>query len=384
MRILFYCSASYYEYDLFLIFKEKSILYDTFSWSFKDKNNDDSFLSHMNRTYNMNHYDFVFSINYWPLLSVLCQEHSLPYISWCYDNPLNVRNIELTLGNPVNKLYCFDKKQAQGYIDAGFTNVYHLPLGINAKRLSKISVTSPQCNRYHAEVSFVGKLYESATDWILSHIDDYHKGFLQAVINAQSNLYGAYLIDQVITDEYMNDLNHVFIRDASIQEFTLKKEELIYALSCEVTRRERIILLTLCGSRFQTHFYSYNESSIINGVHKHSSVDYKTEMPYIFAASKINLNPSLCAIQTGIPLRALDIMGCGGFLLSNYQEELDELFCNGQDCVLYESMEDAIAKIRYYLSHEDIRSQIALNGRRRTFENHDMRDKLQFLFRDFV
>ena len=38
----------------------------------------------------------------------------------------------------------------------------------------------------------------------------------------------------------------------------------------------------------------------------------------MFANSKVNLNITLRNIKTGIPLRALDIMGAGGFLLTNY------------------------------------------------------------------
>ena len=31
-------------------------------------------------------------------------------------------------------------------------------------------------------------------------------------------------------------------------------------------------------------------------------------------------------IEKGLPLRCFDIMGCGGFLMTNYQEELEDMF----------------------------------------------------------
>ena len=52
------------------------------------------------------------------------------------------------------------------------------------------------------------------------------------------------------------------------------------------------------------------------------SVDYYDMMPYVFKCSDINLNITLRSIKTGIPLRAMDIMGAGGFLMSNYQVDL--------------------------------------------------------------
>lgn len=85
-------------------------------------------------------------------------------------------------------------------------------------------------------------------------------------------------------------------------------------------------------------------------------------MPAVFRGSKINLNITLRSITSGIPLRALDIMGAGGFLMSNYQAELSEYFIDGKDMVLFDSPEDMQWKIRYYLKHDDERQQIAKNG----------------------
>lgn len=86
-------------------------------------------------------------------------------------------------------------------------------------------------------------------------------------------------------------------------------------------------------------------------------------MPFIFHQSKINLNITLRSILSGIPLRCLDIMGAGGFLLSNYQPELAEYFENGKEMVMYESQYDLLNKIDYYLSHEEEREEIARCGR---------------------
>ena len=55
-------------------------------------------------------------------------------------------------------------------------------------------------------------------------------------------------------------------------------------------------------------------------------------------------------------------MGAGGFLLSNYQTELAEQFEDGKELVLYGSAEELLDKIRYYLSHEKERQQIAHCG----------------------
>ena len=93
-------------------------------------------------------------------------------------------------------------------------------------------------------------------------------------------------------------------------------------------------------------------------------------MPYVFKLSKINLNITLRSIQNAIPLRCYDILGAGGFLLSNYQVDLARHFIPGEDYVFYENRKDILDKIEYYLSHEDERKAIAKNGHDKVKKEH--------------
>ncbi len=59
------------------------------------------------------------------------------------------------------------------------------------------------------QISFVGNLYDSQMMNIMGIMDDYHKGFLDAVMKAQSKIYGYYLVDNVLTDGLMEKINKV-------------------------------------------------------------------------------------------------------------------------------------------------------------------------------
>ena len=380
MKVLFHHWPSFFQNDILDIFQESNTSYDLLTWNFLTNNDKDAFLYYIRKNHNLHQYDLLFSINYWPLLSQLCQENHLPYVAWCYDAPLPIENIEETLGNTMNHIFCFDKVQVSNYQRQGFQTVFHLPLGVNAKRLSQIVPSAPQCAHYMAEVSFVGKLYPSAADWILTHCDEYSKGYLHALLDIQKDIYGANIIDPALTELFVKHVNDSFIWPENSDKKAITAKHLSFALACETTRRERIILLSLCGKRYHTRLYSHDNSYQINSVQLCPPVNYWKEMPYVFAATKINLNMTLRSIQSGIPLRALDIMGCGGFLLSNYQEELGELFQDGDDMVMYESIPDAIEKINFYLEHETLREKIARNGRIKTLSEHDMKNKLTTLF----
>ena len=100
-------------------------------------------------------------------------------------------------------------------------------------------------------------------------------------------------------------------------------------------------------------------------------------MPYVFKNSEINLNITLRSIQRGIPLRCFDIMGCGGFLITNYQEDLFQFFEPNKDFVYYESREDLIEKIDYYLEHEEERKSIARSGHDKVVAFHSYEHRLK-------
>ena len=120
------------------------------------------------------------------------------------------------------------------------------------------------------------------------------------------------------------------------------------------------------GNRCDLHIFSKDikeeTKPLLKDVNFHGWVDYDTEMPKVFKASKINLNPSLKLIRSGISLRCMDILGCRSFLLSSYQPELAEYFVPDEEVVLYDSIEDAVEKTLFYLEHEELRDEIAQRG----------------------
>lgn len=156
-----------------------------------------------------------------------------------------------------------------------------------------------------------------------------------------------------------------------------------YFLCRKITSNERLSLLRIASKQFQLKLYTHHAVQELSDAEYIGPVDYYDTMPFIFQNSCINLNITLKSIQTGIPLRCMDIMGSGSFLLTNFQSDFLDYFIPGEDFVYYESAEDFTKKISYYLSHEKERLQIIDNclGKMRdahTFEHriHTMLDIL--------
>ena len=74
-------------------------------------------------------------------------------------------------------------------------------------------------------------------------------------------------------------------------------------------------------------------------------------------------------------------MGCQGFVLSNYQEEIAEHFVPGEECVLYESLEDMYIKADYYLKHEAERERIAAAGYEKVKRDFAFEQRLRDMMR---
>ena len=99
-------------------------------------------------------------------------------------------------------------------------------------------------------------------------------------------------------------------------------------------------------------------------------------MPQVFKCSKININPTTRANRTGIPLRVVDVLGCGGFLITNLQPEMDDFF-EKDEILTYESSEEAIEKIDYYLCHDEERLKIAQKGFERVSKDFNFLTRVQ-------
>ncbi len=364
--------GSYTHRDILEMFSDAGIDTRVVSYEFSDMNDDDYFCYRFSKFLEEAAYDLVYSTNYFPLVAKCCMRRNLKYIAWCYDAPLDVPRIEETLGLPCNKVFMYDRIQAAYYQNKGFDNVFHLPLSVNCKRLERIKLTKRETDLYSSEISFVGSLYKSSYGLIYNHVTDYYKGFLEAVKNAQQKIYGYYMIDDVLTDEVLQGINATF---------DISKEALSFALAAQITRDERILALKLLSNHFKVKYYSSEQNPLLTNATYMGTVKYYDEMPKVFKVSQINLNASLRIIKSGISLRMLDIMGAGGFLLTNYQQELAENFIDGEEVAMYDSIEDMYEKAQFYLKNDDIRREIAIRGKRKVEKYYSYESRLQELLK---
>ena len=167
-------------------------------------------------------------------------------------------------------------------------------------------------------------------------------------------------------------------------EMLTAKEVFCSIIQKEVTSQERIEAVNRLAASHSVALYTGSDTACCPDVLSKGTVSYTAEMPDVFYRSRINLNLTLRSITSGIPLRALDILGCGGFLLSNYQPELCEYFTPDVDFVYFNDMDDLEQKICYYLAHEEERCAIAAHGYRRACDLFSYHTQLSHMLTVFA
>lgn len=380
MKILFFEWGSYLYYDIVDSLRRMGANVRVVSYFFNDMNHDDYFVNKFSAILE-DKYDAVISVNFWPLVSLCCYKAGIKYISWVSDCPVKVDFGDASLANPTNYIFYFDYNQFLEHQAKGYENGYHLPLAVNTARLEGLKTGPEQHKRFDTDISFVGNLYNSSFDSLLRAMEPYRHGYFDGIIRAQYQLYGAYIIDKLINDTITNEIvqyfkdNKIGITGGQITTGLLRNET-----AKTVTKLERLTLLEMLSRWYGVKLYSESSDELLKNVTFMGTADYLENMNHVFRCSKINLNISLKCITSGIPQRALDIMGAGGFLLSNFQPELAEYFEHGKDMVMYESIEHAVDLCDYYMNHEDERLTIARQGMNKIKEHFSYEIQLKKIF----
>lgn len=307
----------------------------------------------------------ILSVCFSTIIARASKPFAIPYISYTVDSPCSTLYSK-TMEYPHNRLFLFDKLQLDKFGHRNPGNCFHTLLACDIEHFDNVTVSDADMKQYGTAVSFVGSLYseKNSYDNISDKLPAYMRGYVEGLCSAQQNVYGYNFIEDAISDKWVSDFVDAVGFNPLPDDYEADLKGIIADtyLNCRCTELERKHTLDAVSRHFHVDLYTQSDSSMLPHVQNCGIADSERVMPKIFKCSKINLNMTLRSIKSGIPQRAFDIMGCGGFLMSNYQPELAECFIPGEDLVLYDSVDDLIQKIDYYVSHEEERLQIAKNG----------------------
>lgn len=313
-------------------------------------------------------YNYVFSLNFLPIISKVCNVFRTIYISWIYDCP-ELHMYSPAIHNPVNRLFIFDRTQYEHFKDVNPGNVFYQHLVTKPKTESELDmIEESDRRRFDHDISFIGSLYNEKERrcYDLLELPEYWKGFAQGIAEAQLNVFGYNFIKDCLSDNDVEELKRL-LKYELIDDYERSDKEIIADMYIGIMTgsMDRIRTLKKLSEKYNVALYTDSDYSQLPKVQYKGLLDQDTEMPKLLNCSKINLNITLKTMHTGIPIRVFDTLGVKGFLITNYQQEIVELFEPDVDLVIYEDMNDLMDKVDYYLKHEEDRKRIADNGYRK-------------------
>ncbi len=392
MKILFYRNNLSIENDIIPQFSELGLLVKSVDGYNSKENGLRELTSLLENKDTAVPYSFVFSINFFPEISNICQNTDVPYVCWCIDAPQ--KNLFSTqIKNSCNRLFLFDKKQVEDISKYNEGKVYHLPLCTNPDTCHSVvkSITHSDYVKYAADISFIGSLSNNNDRLSNLELSSYSEGYLDGIINVQKDIQGFNIFEKSLTyrviAELREKLPELFVSTTS---YVKNMDSYICAHDivdphCDVLQKS--LILSRLSEKFSLDIYSESASvDLIShpNLRIHELASYRDEAPKIYKLSKINLNISPRSVETGIPANVWDIMASGGFLLTNFQEEFSDYFVPGVEYDFYTDADDLMEKCRYYLGNDYVREYIAENGAEAARRYHNYSDRMSKLFKTII
>lgn len=132
-------------------------------------------------------------------------------------------------------------------------------------------------------------------------------------------------------------------------------------------------------------FYAHIPPACINGHYA------KTDFDYLVRSAAINIGFTHVAGNYGsrwekkqIRLREFEIPMAGGFYITQYCDELPELYTIGKTIEAWKTKEELIEKVHYYLQHADERNEIAFNGYQYAINNHTWENRFRKILKELA
>ena len=323
--------------------------------------------------------DIVITQNFIPSVAEACHRQNIIYISWVYDSP-QIALYQKEAQYETNHIFMFDKAEIKNVLKYNSINIEYLPLASNITEASGIYISDDDIKKFSSQVSFVGSLYKK--EYLLNGTvpEDIVKKLSEHIVEKIGSFPGRRNYQNIFDDDFYSELipyiNMTGTEGTGIDEKFLADQ--LFGVPY-IANKERIEYINRAAAKYDTRLYT-NEKEVSDiKANVFPPVNPENDMYRVFYSSKVNLNITHRGIISGVPQRVFDIMAVGGFVLSNYQSEIEELFEIGKEIEVFHDIKEFDEKLEYYLSNERERIQIGINGYLKAKELYNYRKATEYM-----
>lgn len=320
--------------------------------------------------------DLVFTINHLGfdregLLMEALNRLRLPSVSWYVDSPAIILNLYAGPKSDLSYIFVWDPTYVPEVRALGFTKVFTLPLATDPDAFSPRPAADLE--RWQTQVAFVGNSMISSVAKKLERLPAsraFRALFQQLLAALQAQPYRR--LDLLLHEAGLTE--HPLIRQMSLSERTDLEAGLIWA----ATRDYRLRCVRQLAPFSPTIYGDSGWRQLVAAPFRlHPEVNYYDDLPPIYGATAINFNATSLQMKAAVNQRVFDVPASGGFLLTDFKEQLAEVLEPGKESVCYHHPDEIPGLVRFYLGHPEARRHIIERGRTRVLQQHTYRHRIQ-------
>jgi spore maturation protein CgeB len=323
--------------------------------------------------------DFVLTINHlgFDMEGVLARFFAsieLPFASWYVDSPTLILRPYENNRSPFLSLFLWDRDYLQDMKDLGFERCYFLPLAADEEVFCPISPPPDKTETVGYPISFVGNSMVQKVEERLEKI-----GFDSAFLPQFYQLSTLFMDSDT---RHPHEVIQSLAKNYSCLD-AIKKEDRIdfeIAITLQATLDYRLKVIQALAPLHPHIFGDAGWNDLLNGHFAlHPGVSYVEGLPLLYNRSGINFNATSLQMRNGLNQRVFDVPACGSFLLTDFRQQIEELFRVGKEVICYRDEEEALDLARFFLKKESAKEKIAMAGRKRVLQEHCYTHRLDFL-----
>jgi hypothetical protein len=319
----------------------------------------------------------VAGINYTQGIAEACRDLGLQLLIWEIDPATD----SLTpCAPPAEHAHIFSYRRAQVpvFAEAGFPNASYLPLAANPVRRSPPDLDATEAAHYRAPLAFVG-----------------------ASMRAQSNLLRDRLIAEYClwrggspSDARRDCCRHLeALQQGHRDDFSCSRvatllgeimPDFMAAMRGKPGKPDPVVLASEMIAADKRLFYVSSLGAL--GIHvwgdaawqaaeEHGALyrgvaGHRFELNKIYGSATINIDIGRLYQNDMVTMRVFDVMACGGFVLTERNDALLELFTEGVELDCYTSLQELLDKAEHYSENPGEAAAIAARGHEAVLANH--------------
>ena len=319
--------------------------------------------------------DFAFTFNHLAVdregvLVHLLEKLRLPLASWFVDNPHLVLSMYHELVSPWTALFTWDADNIASLEAMGFEHVRYLPLGTDVHRFTPATPGNPPLPReLKARVSFVGN---SMVHKIAQRKGRYSPppALVEKLVPLAADFSDS---DERDIERFFRTRHPALLPLLENAENTETRLAFEVMLTWEATRQYR---LSCISAIFPFAPLIVGDSGWHDLVppsvrwRYHPELSYYSELPRFYPGTEVNFNCTSKQMKGAVNQRVFDVPATNSFLITDYREQVENLFEPGREIICYRTPEEATALVERYLAAPAERRAISEAARKRILAEH--------------